>query len=79
LDHHGPWCQRDGDVSPGEPGGRAERAKSRSVNMARIVAQRKTPKCREKSDKSPINGFKLADIGTRARTIQRALQQFFAL
>jgi hypothetical protein len=47
--------------------------------MARIVAQRKTRKCREKSDKSPINRFKLADIDTGARTIQRALQQFFAL
>jgi hypothetical protein len=40
LDHHGPWCQRDGAESARLPDGRAERAKSRSVNMARIVAQR---------------------------------------
>ncbi|MFC5427650.1 hypothetical protein ACFPTO_02315 [Paraburkholderia denitrificans] len=66
MDHQGPWCQRDGEASPGEPGGRAERAKSRSVNMARIVAQRKTLKCHDKSGKSQINRRKLTDIAEAA-------------
>jgi hypothetical protein len=48
FDHHGPWCQRVGDESAGEPDGRAERAKSRSVNMAGIVAQRAAVKWRKK-------------------------------
>jgi hypothetical protein len=47
LDHHGPWCQRDGAESARFPDGRAERAKSRSVNMARIVAQRATANWRK--------------------------------
>jgi hypothetical protein len=47
LDHHGPWCQRDGAESDRLPGGRAERAKSRSVNMARIVAQHATANWRK--------------------------------
>jgi hypothetical protein len=40
----------------GEPDGRAERAKSRSVNMAGIVAQRVASKWRKKTLKVPLIG-----------------------
>jgi len=57
LDHQGPWCQReDGDESAGEPALRADRAKSRSVNMRGIVAQRVASKSRKKSLKVPLFG-----------------------
>jgi hypothetical protein len=57
LDHHGPWCQReDGVESAGEPAVRAERAKSRSVNMRGIVAQREASKWRKKALKVPLIG-----------------------
>jgi hypothetical protein len=49
FDHHGPWCQRVGAESLGLPRDRAERAKSRSVNMRAIVTQRHTVKWRKKS------------------------------
>jgi hypothetical protein len=57
LDHQGPWCQRvDGDESTGEPAVRAEREKSRSVNMRGIVAQRMGDKWRKKARKVQLTG-----------------------
>ena len=53
FDHHGPWCQRVGAESLGKPRERAERAKSRSVNMRAIVTQRHTVKWRKKTGKGP--------------------------
>jgi len=49
FDHHGPWCQRVGAVSLSFFDERAERAKSRSVNMRAIVTQRSTVKWRKKT------------------------------
>jgi hypothetical protein len=54
LDHHGPWCQRVGVVSPDLAGERAERAKRRSVNMCLIVTQRLFRKWRKKDAKRLI-------------------------
>jgi len=46
----------DGDESAGVPAVRAERAKSRSVNMRGIVAQRVPDKCRKKAQKVTLIG-----------------------
>ena len=78
LDHHGPWCQRDGAVSARLPDGRAERAKSRSVNMARIVAQRAAAN-RRKRGYSRIVLCNWQHFAALMPSILGALQQYFAL